>query len=239
MFINKHLDQFGGKHSSSNVSFNATGFIDKSEFILLNSSEPAFRHRVHVIAHEAQQRAMMARLIFALGHHAEVYSDVNEMIEHSPAEGIVLVHEYGQFGAVDVCQSLTAHGLWLPVIGFGVEVDACRIVAGVKAGALDYIVGQMTADVVLAKLQQCAEEAPSISEIRGRRAKARSLISKLSIREREVLSLVSSGLSNKGVARNLGISPRTVEIHRMKMMGKIGAISSAQAVRLQIEANEL
>jgi DNA-binding CsgD family transcriptional regulator len=56
------------------------------------------------------------------------------------------------------------------------------------------------------------------------------------VREREVLDLVSEGCSNKEIARQLEISPRTVEIHRMKMMGKLGIRRTSEAVRLRIEA---
>jgi len=207
----------------------------------MSSTSPGLssRYTVHVVAEEAQHRAEMARIIFASGHHAEVYNDASELVDHHPTVGIALVHESGELGAAVVCQALAKHGLWLPVIGFGVEVDACRIVAGIKAGALDYLVGPASAGTILTKLQDCAKEANAVSEIHCRRADARAVLAKLSGRERQVLELIANGRSNKEMARDLGISPRTVEIHRMKMMGKIGANSSAHAVRLQIEALEV
>jgi FixJ family two-component response regulator len=65
---------------------------------------------------------------------------------------------------------------------------------------------------------------------------ARSLISCLSGREREVLDWLTRGSSNKVIARELDISPRTVEIHRANMMAKLGASHAAEAVRLKLEA---
>lgn len=203
-----------------------------------SSPSSSVRHTVHVIADEAQQRAAMARMIFAAGHHAEVYNDVEELINHHPNSGIVLVHESGQLGASAVCQALTRSALWLPVIGFGIEVSASRIVAGMKAGAMDYVVGPVSAGTALAKLQEWAKEASELSDVRNRRAMARSVLARLSDRERQVLDLLATGQSNKQMARDMGISPRTVEIHRMKMMGKIGATSGAQAVRIRIDAQE-
>lgn len=181
----------------------------------------------------------MARIIFAAGHHAEVYNGTEELIKHHPAGGIVLVHESRQLGAAVVCHALTLNALWLPVIGFGAEVDASRIVAGMKAGALDYIVGPVSAGTMIAKLQECAKEAQVISEVRSRSAAARAVLAKLSERERQVLDLLTAGLSNKEMARSMSISPRTVEIHRMKMMGKVGATSGAHAVRIRIDALEI
>lgn len=202
------------------------------------SSGLSARQTVHVVADQAQQRATMARMIFAAGHHAEVYNDAEELVEHRPTGGIILVHETGKLGAAVICNALTRNALWLPVIGFGAEVDPSRIVAGMKAGAMDYLVGPVTVGTIIAKLQDCAKEALAVSEIRGRKAAARSVLVKLSDRERQVLDLLAAGLSNKEMARDLGISPRTIEIHRMKMMGKIGATSGAHAVRIRIDALE-
>jgi FixJ family two-component response regulator len=65
---------------------------------------------------------------------------------------------------------------------------------------------------------------------------ARDRISTLSTREREVLDWLAEGSSNKAIARELDISPRTVEIHRANMMNKLGARHAAEAVRLRLEA---
>ena len=191
---------------------------------------------IHIVAEEPRQRAVLARMIFDLGHHAEVYSDAAELVHHQPETGIVLVHEAGKHGAAAVCQILTKHGQWLPVIGFGLDIAVDRIIAGMKAGAMDYLVGQPSPRELLTKLQECAIDAQAIFEVRSRRAQSRTALAKLSDREHQVLDLVVAGLSNKEMARELSISPRTVEIHRMKMMGKLGASSSAQAVRMRLEA---
>lgn len=65
---------------------------------------------------------------------------------------------------------------------------------------------------------------------------ARRLIEDLSEREREVLDLLVDGGSNKRIARELSISPRTVEIHRANMMQKLGAGHVAEAIRLRLDA---
>ena len=73
-------------------------------------------------------------------------------------------------------------------------------------------------------------------EARRRMIEARNRISNLSRREREVLDWLAEGSSNKAIARELEISPRTVEIHRANMMSKLGARHAAEAVRLKLEA---
>jgi DNA-binding NarL/FixJ family response regulator len=69
-----------------------------------------------------------------------------------------------------------------------------------------------------------------------REAVARSRIERLTPREREVLSGVAGGLSNRAIAEQLAISPRTVEIHRANMLQKIGANHTSEAIRVAIEA---
>lgn len=211
----------------------AVDTVDVGNFYKIDLSE---RYTVRIVAEHANERAAMARVIFSTGHHAEVYNDVTELVEHGPTGGIVLVHEAEALGAVQICATLRENGLWLPVIGFGTEVSVSRIVAGMKAGALDFIVGQISAETVLPKLVSGNAEAAVLAKANLRRSQARAVLAKLSARERQVLDLLAAGLSNKAMARDLGISPRTIEIHRMKMMGKLGASSSADAIRMQIDA---
>ncbi|WP_435521375.1 response regulator transcription factor [Altererythrobacter litoralis] len=85
-------------------------------------------------------------------------------------------------------------------------------------------------------LARVSDEIEAYCEARRRMIEARSRIANLSNREREVLDWLAQGSSNKTIARELEISPRTVEIHRANMMTKLGATHPADAVRLKIEA---
>lgn len=179
----------------------------------------------------------MARLAFSLGHHAEVYTDVEELVAHAPTSGVILAreHEYG-FCPI-LLKRLTACGLWLPLLGFADQLTIDAVVRGLKAGVLDYLIGAASTAQIARKLQACHAEAVEIFAAQQHKADAARLVKRLSSREFEVLSHLSNGLSNKEIARALDISPRTVEIHRMKMMGKIGAHHCAEAIRIYLVAS--
>jgi FixJ family two-component response regulator len=198
------------------------------------------RVTLHILDGDSARRAQLARLAFAAGHHAEIYANAEELLSHAPSSGIVLAHDTpaGE-GVPALIAAMMRAGQWLPVIAISENPDTEAVVRSIKAGALDYLgVPQQIAPLNEA-VAKAAREAETHRAQRARSAEARQRISRLSLREREVLDRLAEGCSNKAIARDLEISPRTVEIHRMKMMGKLGARHAAEAVRLRIEATGL
>lgn len=191
---------------------------------------------VHIIAPQQSDRALLARTIFSAGHHAEIYSDPLELISHRPSDGVVIIDDSTTGVSVDLLGAMADAGIWLPVIGFGKQLAYDTVIAGTKAGVADYYIGNFDQTALIAKLETAYLSGQVVLEARMRRAKARLLITGLSAREREVIDLLATGCSNKEMARILAISPRTVEIHRMKMMSKLCAKTSADAIRLRLEA---
>lgn len=193
---------------------------------------------IRFIEPSSRLRAELARAAFAIGHHAEVYTDLAELTDHRPETGIVVMHDEPQLGGVKAAiRRITDLGHWLPVIAISVNPTPGQIVAAMKAGALDYLPLPLDPKRFARSLEQIAQEAEAFSDARRRMMEAQSRISHLTTREREVLHLLAEGSSNKAIARELDISPRTVEIHRANMMAKLGAKHAAEAVRLRIESD--
>jgi len=195
------------------------------------------RQIIHFVEPDMRVRADLARATFALGHHAEVYADIEELADHPPRRGVVAVHDSGiPDGVRDILDFLAGRGIWLPLVAMDEAPVTGNVVAAIKAGALDYLVLPLDEPRLAAMLERIGDEARAHAEARRRMVEARGRIGVLSTREREVLDWLARGSSNKTIARELAISPRTVEIHRANMMSKLGAAHSAEAVRLRIEA---
>ncbi|WP_246034428.1 response regulator transcription factor [Qipengyuania marisflavi] len=180
----------------------------------------------------------MSHLIFGLGHHCEVYADVGELTLRPPEDGVVLACDDPQAGGIGgVLAALAELGIWLPIIATSPDPRPRRVVDAIRVGALDYLRTPLQPERLTEALGRIAKEAQAYADARRKMVAARSRISTLSPREREVLDWLAEGRSNKMIARELEISPRTVEIHRANMMVKLGACHAAQAVRLKIEAH--
>lgn len=192
---------------------------------------------LHFIEPSSRARAEFSRMGFDLGHHCEVYGDVAELTAVPPRSGIILARDFGNDGGIaNLIERLSRYGVSQPIVALAEAPTPEQIVIAIKAGALDYLALPLVPSALSKCLARLAQEAEAYAEARSRMIEARGRISHLSNREREVLDWLTRGCSNKVIARELEISPRTVEIHRANMMSKLGANHPADAVRLKLEA---
>lgn len=171
-----------------------------------------------------------------IGHHAEVYGDLAELAQHGPSEGVVVMCGNSAIGVETMLDAMGEAGISLPLIVTSVSPTLEDAVAAIKAGAIDYLALPFDQNSLEASLRGLTDEVAAYIAKRSRVVAARSSLAELSVREREVLDRLSHGFSNKEIARDLSISPRTVEIHRANMMVKLGSKHVAAAVRLMLDA---
>jgi FixJ family two-component response regulator len=192
---------------------------------------------VHILDRDLSRRAAVSRTIMALGMHAEVYEDVGELAARPPRSGIVMVHDDKDGPHLsEVMTAAERKGNYLPITMYASEIDPERIVVAMQSGALDYLHWPSGAERFRRSLERVGSLDRAAALRRRKDDEARRLVATLSVREMDVLRELVNGASNKEMALILGISPRTVEIHRGNVMRKLNASSTADAVRIGLFA---
>lgn len=132
---------------------------------------------LHFIDSCSRQRAELARVGFALGHHSEVYGDLSELAVHPPREGIIIARDTAEEGGVGmILDRLGRLGIWLPMIAVEVQPRPNRIVEAIKAGALDYLALPLDPERFTRCLTRIAKEAEQFGVARRRMIEARDRI---------------------------------------------------------------
>ena len=137
---------------------------------------------------------------------------------------------------MEVQQALNERGVGMPVIVLTGHGDVAIAVKAMRAGAIDFIEKPFDADVLLEAIARAFERLDSAADVLVRAAEAKVVLGGLSGREREVLDGLARGFPNKTIAYDLGISARTVEVHRANVMAKLGARSLSDALRIAFAA---
>jgi two-component system response regulator FixJ len=137
---------------------------------------------------------------------------------------------------LEVQEALKMQGTTLPVIIMTGHGDVALAVRAMKAGAVDFIEKPFQKSVLLAALEQAFGRLRHAAVNREHAGEAAVKLQALTPREREVLDGLAKGLPNKSIAYDLGISPRTVEIHRANVMTKLGVRSLSDALRIAFAA---
>jgi two-component system, LuxR family, response regulator FixJ len=190
---------------------------------------------VFVIDHDVKRRASVAYYLNNNGIFAEPFETIEEFIECWPKTGVILVHD--DDGAVStVMHEICRRHTWLPIVAFCDLVQPARIVNAVLEGAVGYATWPGCGDLLMTTIRDARNRSAAAIAAGSRRTMALSRIEQLSKREREILAGMAEGLSNRMIAEELDISPRTVELHRSNLLSKMGARHSAEAIRVAIEA---
>ncbi|HVB48429.1 MAG TPA: response regulator [Burkholderiales bacterium] len=132
----------------------------------------------------------------------------------------------------DLQAALQARGLEMPVIFLTGHGDVATSVRTLKAGAFDFLEKPTPAAVLLDRVRRALEQERTRHAVKTAAVAADARLGRLTAREREILPEVAAGRSSKEIARRLGISHRTVEVHRAHIMQKMGARNAVELARL-------
>ena len=196
---------------------------------------------VYIVDDDEAVRSSLRFLIRSMGLLAQVSDSAVEFLKsYDPRQPGCLLLDVRMPGmsGLDLQQELNRRGATIPVIFITGHGDVPMAVAAMQHGAFDFLEKPFRDQDLLDRVQRAMTRD---TESRGRlaaRAETTAWLATLTPREAEVMQLVTSGKANKVVGAELGVSQRTVEIHRAHVMEKMRAGSLAELVRMVLDAQE-
>lgn len=197
------------------------------------------RRLVHIIDDEDGVRRSASFMLKTSGFATRAWdSGVSFLkeVRHAEPGCILLDIRMPEMDGLEVQQALIDRGVAMPVIVLTGHGDIGIAVRAMKAGAVDFIEKPFESDILLDAIGRAFERIDKASDVLVRAADASVVLGALSPREREVLDGLAQGFPNKTIAYDLGISARTVEVHRANVMAKLGARSLSDALRIAFAA---
>jgi FixJ family two-component response regulator len=198
-------------------------------------------HTVFVVDDDDAFRDSLQVLFESVGLEVETFASAASFLDGLDPERrgcLVLDVRMPGMSGLELQSRLNERGISLPIIFITGHGDVPMAVRAMKSGAVDFLTKPFSHQELLDLVQVALEGA---AEQRQREADRRTVLERLqrlTPREEEVMQLVVEGQANKIIAHRLGISQRTVEIHRSQVMKKMEAASLAELVRMVLETKE-
>ncbi|WP_297510402.1 response regulator FixJ [uncultured Caulobacter sp.] len=195
---------------------------------------------VHIIDDDEAIRDSLGFLLRVNRIPFRLFSSPLEFLEASPPNGGCILTDVRmpEMNGVEMVRRLKARGERAPVIVMTGHADVPLAIEAMKAGVVDFIEKPFDEAQLLAAITAALEQGKAQRNQDGAVAETRKRLAALSPREREVLQGLIEGHANKVIAFDLGISPRTVEIHRANLMSKMQARSLSELVRMALSVGE-
>jgi two-component system response regulator FixJ len=196
---------------------------------------------VFIVDDDAAVRTSLRLLVKSVGLSAAVFTSAQEFLsgyDTSQPGCLVLDVRMPGISGLELQQQLNLRGAVIPVIFVTGHGDIPMAVEAMQQGAFDFLQKPFRDQDLIDRIQRALEKDRENRAALGQRARIRERFDSLTPREREVLALVTSGKANKVMAADLGLSQRTVEIHRAHVMEKMAASSIAQLVRMVLDLEE-
>jgi two-component system, LuxR family, response regulator FixJ len=192
--------------------------------------------KAHVVDDDDDAREALAFLLSSADLPVQTYPSATAFLAvASEARGVVVTDvRMPEMDGIELVRRLRALGIALPVIVMTGHGDIQLAVEAMKAGVMDFIEKPYKNEVMLAAIAAGLARRSENEARDEARAEMLGRYERLSARERQVLGGLIAGYANKVIARNLEISPRTVEIYRANVMGKMRASSLSDLVRMAL-----
>ena len=197
------------------------------------------KSNVYIVDDDDGVRDSLQILLESSGHAVRGFASPQEFLDvvGSIDFGCILVDlQMPGMDGLELQHRLRALNVKLPVIVVTAHGDIATAVEAMRSGAIDFVEKPFSDDAILTSIKMALADRPKLNAEDQIRAAILERLKILSPREREVLDGMVAGHPNKVIAFNLSLSPRTVEIHRARVMDKMQARSLSELVRLAIAA---
>jgi RNA polymerase sigma factor (sigma-70 family) len=201
------------------------------------STVAAQKSTVYIVDDDQAIRHAMELLMRSVGLDYEIFHSGDDFLtDHTNdrAGCLVLDIRMPGLGGLELQEKLNEMGSTLPIIFITGHGDVPMAVEAMQKGAVDFIQKPFRDQELLDRIGEALKADQERRSAREEQAEIQSRIDKLTNRERQVLDLVVTGKPNKVIAYELGVSQRTVEIHRARVMEKMEAKSLADLVRMHM-----
>lgn len=191
--------------------------------------------KVYVVDDDEAMRESLRWLIESAGHTVETFVSANQFLTlyNAQFQGcMVLDVRMPLTSGLALQQELVSRGVLLPVIMISGYADIPMVVDAMQRGAIDFLEKPFDDAVLLDRINKALALSFSLRD----REAIRQQFDRLTEREREILQSVKKGLSSRTIAATLGISAKTVEVHRANMMHKLSVTSAAELVSMAWQA---
>ena len=200
---------------------------------------PTAEPTVFVVDDDAAVRDSLQVLLKSVDIRSQTYATADEFLAgHDPEQPGCLVLDIRMPGmnGLELQKRLNADGIALPIIVVSGHGDVRMAVDAVQSGAIDFLEKPLRQHTLLERIRTGFERDAQSRQRRRECASMTARLASLTDREREVLDLAVAGKQNKAMAAELGLSHKTIEFHRKKIMDKMNADNIADLVRMVFEA---
>ncbi len=190
---------------------------------------------IFIVDDDPSVRAALAVLLGGEGYQVTSFVEgdtfLSAALSRTPECVLIDVHLPGISG-LDVLRKLDAQHYPAPILVISGRGDIPTAVDAIRSGALDFIEKPFDPNTVVTRVRDAIGAWQSVNRDDTILAREFPGHDRLTARERDVLERIARGASNKEAGRELGISPRTIEVHRARIMEKLGARNAADLVRI-------
>lgn len=201
----------------------------------------AYEGTVYVVDDDASVGASLKRLTEEVGLRCKVYGAADEFMAAFRPDGLgclVLDVRLPGMSGPALHRRLAAAGLTIPVILISGHGDIPMATDAVRRGALDFLEKPVNPQQLLDRIQEALARDAESRQAKAKREAIASRVALLTARERQVVDLAITGLTNKQIAAQLNVSPQAIDAHRAKAMRKLEVDTIPELVRVMLEVSD-